>query len=99
MAFTKTPPNNSQTGEHGYFPEYEPSPGDITNWLAPVLLGIGVLLVIFAGKLGVMMVTRNYAIGSVSWNVDEARDAALTFRFLGAMCFAGGLVERLRQSK
>lgn len=32
---------------------------------------------------------------SYSYSVDEARQAALTIRCIGAMCFAAGLVERL----
>jgi hypothetical protein len=58
------------------------------------LLIVGVFLVWFAAPLGRYLVAE-YSAGGVRWNIDNAREAALTIRFLGAMCFAAGLVERL----
>lgn len=52
-------------------------------------------MVWFAEPIGLSLVKERSASGSGGWNLNKAREAALTLRFLGAMFFFAGLVERL----
>ena len=68
----------------------------IRVWLMWGLLLVGFILVYKAGALGISAVAtpNQYGSGS-SWSPDQAREAAMNLRFLGAMIFMAGLVERV----
>ncbi len=87
------PPNQEQDSLNS--PDSQPPFPESNWWWTLGLLSAGVLLVLFAGPIGVTLVTERHGPNSYGWSADKAREAALTLRFLGAMCFAAGLVERV----
>ncbi|RYG66189.1 hypothetical protein EON80_15910 [bacterium] len=65
---------------------------DIAMW---TLLGLGILMVAFAGPIGYSLTPKNYSSSSsFSWNAEDVRNIAQTVRILGFMVFAAGLWER-----
>ena len=62
-------------------------------WIAWALILGGICIVYAAVPLGVSQVS-NFNGSSFNWNPDDAREAATSLRFLGAMLFVGGLLER-----
>ena len=59
------------------------------------VLIVGVFLVCFANPIGIAMVKEKYAANSYQWSPDKAKEVASTIRYIGAMLFTAGLVERL----
>ncbi len=55
----------------------------------------GLLLVLVSEPLGLALVRRPNGFNGYSWNPGEAHRAAEVLRWLGALSFAAGLVERV----
>lgn len=71
----------------------------IKRWGIIALIGFGVLLVAFANSLGVMMASGVHTAGGEhSWIPADADRSAVTFRTLGLMAFAAGLVSQIVQA-
>ena len=55
----------------------------------------GFVLVMLSEQIGLKLVTRPYGSSGWRWNEEDAHRVAEVLRWLGAMLFAAGLVERL----
>lgn len=68
----------------------------IKRWGIIALIGFGVLLVAFANSLGVMIASGVLTTGGEhNWIPADADRSAVTFRTLGLMAFAAGLVRQI----
>ena len=77
-------------------PGYKPfTAAEARQYFKWCLLIIGVLLVWFAVPISINLVEQQTSPNLSHWDPAQAREAALTIRFLGAMYFAAGLVEHV----
>ena len=88
--------DSPQPLNNGY---YVQSPEEAQQWMQQwllwgLLLG-GLLLVLFSVPIARLLVAERVVSGIFSTDPEKAREWALTLRFLGAMSFAAGLVERV----
>ena len=64
-----------------------------------ILYGLGIVLVLFASSFGYAFVPKNHdGANGFTWNPDDVRAIALSFRIVGVMVFVAGIGERLSRA-